>query len=238
MLACSWCELLIGATSFYQGNLNNTGHNRVTRQPMEIPSWWIIIAQALCLERSGTEASSVHHLSFHISLLLFQRPVEALVTTTYPLSRPPSGFFGSASGFKYLGDLGSHFAALCHGEKSCRAAFGLRSDSSGGHTFSHDWPAVSRSLSGIFYCFPWVFLLSSAAAGWLMWPDDDFNIRSWQAYPTHTLPAFNEDLHLLLICSQQAQNRANNVGHKDNINADSLCNIQMCLKFLFHFGDP
>lgn len=72
MLACSWGELLIGAASFIQGNLINTGHSHVTRQTVEILSWWVIITQALCLEQSGTKTSSIYLLSFHISLLLFQ----------------------------------------------------------------------------------------------------------------------------------------------------------------------
>lgn len=90
MLACSWCELLIGAASFIQGNLNNTGHGHITRETMENPSWWIIFAQALCLEQPGTKTYSGYFLSFHIK----KWPVEALVTATCRLNRSPSGFSG------------------------------------------------------------------------------------------------------------------------------------------------
>lgn len=47
--------------------------------------------------------------------LSLQGPQEALAAATCPPSLSPSGLFGSASHFKYLGDLESRLAALCHG---------------------------------------------------------------------------------------------------------------------------
>lgn len=129
--ACSWWEQLFGFASFIQGkpeqrwaqsrheaddgNSQLVNHNRSSFVLGTIRN-----EDLLCL------------LSFPIALLLFQRPVEALVAGICRLSRSPSGFFGSASGFKYLGDLESHFSALRHGER-LQGSFGLRSDSSGGH---------------------------------------------------------------------------------------------------------
>lgn len=106
-----------------------------------------------------------------ISDYLLFRPVEALVTTTCRLSRSPSGFFGSASGFKYLGDLESHFATLCHGE-SLQGGFWLRFWFIGGTHFlmigqlSAEVCPESSTVSHEYFCCHQ--LLSGGSCGLMM----------------------------------------------------------------------